>query len=206
MSLVPGSTLVQAMTCCLTALSHYLNQCWIIITKVLWHSCECIFTGNIQYIFQAHLQGTNESTHLGLGTWRKIYWQNDNNNLFICIMFHKMTGAKEMLFGPTAQPFISRLGASIANATSSMTPIAAAILSTSKPVVVPGVCHISIRFTDDVADLAFKWVDGWGWLPHLEHIGQSARHPLDPEEVVASGSGSEAGVCSWTWACCLSEL
>ena len=28
-----GSTLVQVMACCLTALSHYLNQCWLIISK-----------------------------------------------------------------------------------------------------------------------------------------------------------------------------
>ena len=27
------STLVQVMACCLTAPSHYLNQCWLIITK-----------------------------------------------------------------------------------------------------------------------------------------------------------------------------
>ena len=31
---------VQVMTCCLTAPSHYLNQCWLIISKVLWHSLE----------------------------------------------------------------------------------------------------------------------------------------------------------------------
>ena len=36
------STLVQAMACCLTAPSHYLNQCWLIISKVLWHSSEDI--------------------------------------------------------------------------------------------------------------------------------------------------------------------
>ena len=32
-----GSTLVQAMACCLTVPSHYLNQCRLIITKVQWH-------------------------------------------------------------------------------------------------------------------------------------------------------------------------
>ena len=32
-----GSTLAQVMACCLTAQSHYLNQCWLINTKVLWH-------------------------------------------------------------------------------------------------------------------------------------------------------------------------
>ena len=32
------STLVQVMACCLMAPSHYLNQCWLIITKVQWCS------------------------------------------------------------------------------------------------------------------------------------------------------------------------
>ena len=31
------STLAQVMACCLMAPSHYLNQCWLIISKVLWH-------------------------------------------------------------------------------------------------------------------------------------------------------------------------
>ena len=35
---ISWSTLVQVMACCLTAPSHYLNQCWLIINKVLWHS------------------------------------------------------------------------------------------------------------------------------------------------------------------------
>ena len=35
-----GSKLAQVMACCLTAPSHYLNQCWIIISKVHWHSYE----------------------------------------------------------------------------------------------------------------------------------------------------------------------
>ena len=29
-----GSTLAQVMACCLTAPSHYLNQCWLIISSV----------------------------------------------------------------------------------------------------------------------------------------------------------------------------
>ena len=36
------STLAQVMACCLTAPSHYLNQCWLIISKVLWHSSKGI--------------------------------------------------------------------------------------------------------------------------------------------------------------------
>ena len=35
-----GSTLAQAMPCCLTAPSHYLNQCWLVISKVTWYSSE----------------------------------------------------------------------------------------------------------------------------------------------------------------------
>ena len=34
--------LAQVMACCLTAPSHYLNQCWLIISKVTWHSSEGI--------------------------------------------------------------------------------------------------------------------------------------------------------------------
>ena len=32
-----GSTLAQVMACCLTRSSHYLKQCWLIISKHLWH-------------------------------------------------------------------------------------------------------------------------------------------------------------------------
>ena len=33
-------TLAQVMVCCLTAPSHYLNQCWLIINKIHWHSSQ----------------------------------------------------------------------------------------------------------------------------------------------------------------------
>ena len=39
---ISWSTLVQVMARCLMAPSHYLNQCWLIISKVLWHSSEDI--------------------------------------------------------------------------------------------------------------------------------------------------------------------
>ena len=35
-----GTTLAQVMACYLTAPSHYLNQCWLITTKVYWHSSK----------------------------------------------------------------------------------------------------------------------------------------------------------------------
>ena len=37
------STLAQVMACCLKAPSHYLNQCWFLISEVLWHSHESNF-------------------------------------------------------------------------------------------------------------------------------------------------------------------
>ena len=36
------------MVCCLTASNHYLNQCWLIFSEVLWHSLE----GNLTVIAQ----------------------------------------------------------------------------------------------------------------------------------------------------------
>ena len=40
------STLVQVMACNLTALSHYLNQCWLIIRKILCQSIRGVGGGD----------------------------------------------------------------------------------------------------------------------------------------------------------------
>ena len=42
-----GSTLAQVMACCLTAPSHYLNQCWLFISKTHWHLSKGNFSRNI---------------------------------------------------------------------------------------------------------------------------------------------------------------
>ena len=39
-----GSTLAHVMACCLTTPSHYLNRCWLIISKVKLHSSDGNFT------------------------------------------------------------------------------------------------------------------------------------------------------------------
>ena len=44
----PGSTLAQVIACCLTEPSHHLNQCWLIISEVLWHWAESNFTASTQ--------------------------------------------------------------------------------------------------------------------------------------------------------------
>ena len=46
-----GSTLAQVMACCLMAPSHYLNQCWLIISEVQWHS----YQGNLTRMSQSSI-------------------------------------------------------------------------------------------------------------------------------------------------------
>ena len=43
---------VRVMTCCLTAPSHYLNQCWLTVNEVLWHLFHCNVYLNAQNIYQ----------------------------------------------------------------------------------------------------------------------------------------------------------
>ena len=44
------STLVQVMACCLTKPSHYLNQCWLIISGVKWRSSEANFIWMLRWM------------------------------------------------------------------------------------------------------------------------------------------------------------
>ena len=45
-----GLTLAQVMACCLTAPSHYLHQCWLIISKIQLHSSDGNFTRDTSVI------------------------------------------------------------------------------------------------------------------------------------------------------------
>ena len=45
-----GSMMAHATACCLMAPSHYLNQCWLIISRVQWHSNEDNFIRNTSAI------------------------------------------------------------------------------------------------------------------------------------------------------------
>ena len=46
-----GSILAQIIACCLMTPSHYLNQCWLLISEVFWHSPEDSFTESAQDIY-----------------------------------------------------------------------------------------------------------------------------------------------------------
>ena len=76
-------TLAQVMVCCLTAPSHYLNQCWLIIGKVQSHSSGNHFTKDISAInhwslfkitcleCHSNFPGANELKHATF-TWRHV--------------------------------------------------------------------------------------------------------------------------------------
>ena len=65
------------MACCLTASSHYLNQCCLIIRKVQWYSSEDDSTSNISainhsnnlehYLYKIPLKSPR-------GQWVKVWW------------------------------------------------------------------------------------------------------------------------------------
>ena len=49
-----GSALAQVMACCLTARSHYLNQCWLIITLGQFHK-RCLDRQSLKTLEKLHI-------------------------------------------------------------------------------------------------------------------------------------------------------
>ena len=65
-----GSTLSQVTACCLAALSHCLNQYWLLISEVLWHSSESNqFEYYIHDITATSPTGANE---LNKRCWKEV--------------------------------------------------------------------------------------------------------------------------------------
>ena len=72
------STLAQVMTYCLTVPSHYLNQCWLLISEVLWHSPKSKWVSKLLFCIMSlkiillkllpQLPEVNDLTHCGLVT------------------------------------------------------------------------------------------------------------------------------------------
>ena len=76
-----GSTLAHVMACCRTAPSHYLKQCWLIISKVQWHSFECEFArGNsasnhsVKLIWKLLIQNFIKSPFCEMAFMVDNYW------------------------------------------------------------------------------------------------------------------------------------
>ena len=63
------------MACCLTAPSHYLNQCWLIICEVMWHSHESKFSAQATNLWKEFENCTFKITATFLrGQWVKLFW------------------------------------------------------------------------------------------------------------------------------------
>ena len=70
------STLAQVMACCLMAPSHYLYQCWLVVSKVLWHSSEGNYTrdtSSINHCKKLENDLSKISYKFPWGQWVKIY-------------------------------------------------------------------------------------------------------------------------------------
>ena len=66
------------MTCCLTAPSHYLNQCWVFFIKFLLHSPSSKFTASAQItiLYNGFENYTFETTATHpMGQWVKYFLQ-----------------------------------------------------------------------------------------------------------------------------------
>ena len=80
-----GSALVQVMACCLTAPSHYLNQCWLLASNILWHSpgSNLEMTGqapNLYNEFEKYtfkISATPPRCQWVNGTCKHIYWTSN---------------------------------------------------------------------------------------------------------------------------------
>ena len=67
------------MAWCLTAPSHYLTQCWCIITKVQWHSPEGGFKGSVRRINHRDLKAIHLKslyTYSFLSKFLKLCWNS----------------------------------------------------------------------------------------------------------------------------------
>ena len=80
-----GSTLAQVRACCLTAPSHYLKQCWVIISEVQWHSYQGNFTRDASTInhlnpFENYI--SKISFIFPRGQWVNPFWSS--NTIWLC--------------------------------------------------------------------------------------------------------------------------
>ena len=71
-----GPTLAQVMACCLMASNHYLNRCWLIISKVLWHLPSISITGNTQEIY--HWRVFQTFLYIITVVFSRGQWVHDN--------------------------------------------------------------------------------------------------------------------------------
>ena len=84
-----GSTLVQVMAWCHQAPSHYLNQCWLLISKILWS----VQAGILYNVYSV---------------WWKLYFQN-----YSCIFQGSMSQGMSVMTKPSLYHSVFTSGHSI---------------------------------------------------------------------------------------------
>ena len=99
------STVAQIMACSLTAPSHYLCQCWLIISKVPWHSSEsnfkrCLSHHSLKLAWKSlkfclNLPRTNELIHIyywAFRQWERIIHMQRMHSPRSCSVIYRKRG------------------------------------------------------------------------------------------------------------------
>ena len=96
-----GSTSAQVLACCLMAPSHYLNQSWLIISEVQWHSYQGNFTRDAPTINHWNLFENYISkfySHFPRGQWvRWLFLVFKNSQLMLVHIIHQCGGCLHTL-------------------------------------------------------------------------------------------------------------
>ena len=97
------ATMAQVMACYRTASSHYLNQCWLLISVVLWHSPESKFTVSAQVtiLLFLYLYGCENFSHTYLHTQTSIFISKYENK--ILVSFHQIKSISRPVLNWTKQ-------------------------------------------------------------------------------------------------------
>ena len=102
------STLAQVMACCLTAPSHYLNQCWLIIVEVPWHLSQGVIRRYVKIaINKSRLKIAVLKWHLGLPGANELkpwlaglrFHLNSQNRHLITCPWEQELGVSFFIFG-----------------------------------------------------------------------------------------------------------
>ena len=66
------STLAQLMACCLASPSHYLNQCWLLLSEIMWLSPKTNFTISTQATIRWQASSITLISYLGSKLWNLL--------------------------------------------------------------------------------------------------------------------------------------
>ena len=88
------STMAQVMACCLTAPSHYLNQCWLLLIEVLQHLPQRNFTVSAQATILWHKFANYTINQLRTISWIEMCCKLPM--LFFLVMAWCATGNKDI--------------------------------------------------------------------------------------------------------------